>query len=446
MRFLCALALRAATFVLWAVLLAAPPARAACPPLPATLLHELDDRAAALHRLDAHAQACAGDAAWHAQRGALLLELGRAAEAAEHLERALLLDPLLAGARIDYADALAALGDLDAASELAIGLLRLPDLPATARRHLEARLRHWREADPHATAPWQRRIEIAAQLGWERNLNGGPAADTILLTPPEGNIELPVAAAQRPRAGAAVQTSAEVQALRPLGDDWSLFLRGHLRLRDAARGDSDYLISSFDAYLLHRRNSQETSLQLTRLDQRFGDRHLLAETRLATQHQWLDYACRPRLGIDVARRDYPATPQLGGAQFGLRVGVMCVQGAWRTDLDLRAAADRPLRAGRPGGGQRWLELQWSATWQGSGYRADASASLGQVHDREGYSPLLENGQAREILRQGVRIELARLLAPQWEAVLSGEHFRQRANLGIFELDNHGLYFGVRHRY
>jgi len=73
-------------------------------------------------------------------------------------------------------------------------------------------------------------------------------------------------------------------------------------------------------------------------------------------------------------------------------------------------------------------------------------SLGQVHDREGYSPLLENGQAREILRQGVRIELTRLLAPQWEAVLSGEHFRQRANLGIFELDNHGLYFGVRHRY
>ncbi|WP_435750943.1 hypothetical protein [Thauera sp. AutoDN2] len=446
MRFLCALALRAATFVLWAALLAAPPARAACPPLPATLLDELDDRAAALHRLDAHAQACAHDAVWHAQRGALLLELGRVAEAAENLERALLLDPLLAGARIDYADALAALGDLEAASELATSLLRLPDLPAAARRHLEARLRHWRQAGTDAATPWQRRIELAAQFGWERNLNGGPAADTILLTPPEGSIELPIAASQRPRAGMAAQTSAEVQALRPLGDDWSLFLRGHLRLRDTTGSDSDYLLGNFDAYLLHRRNNQETSLQLARLEQRFGGRHLLAETRLAAQRQWLGAPCRPRLGLDTARRDYPGAPQLGGKQLGLRAGLMCVNGAWRTDLDLRAAIDKPLRTDRPGGAQRWLELQWSATWQGTDYRAEASASLGQVLDREGYSLLLNEGEAREILRQALRLELARPLAPHWEAVLAVEHFRQRANLALFALQNHGLYFGVRHRY
>lgn len=422
------------------------PAMAACPAIPDMLLDDLDDRAAALYQLDAHAQACTHNADWHAQRGALLLDLGRTAEAAEHLERALLLDPRLAGARIDYADALAALGDLDAARELARGLLRLPELPAGARRHLEARLRHWTEIVPSVATPWRRRIELAALLGWERNLNGGPAADTLLLTLPEGSIALPIAASERPRAGTAVQTSAEVQALRPLGDDWSLFLRGQLRQRDAAGGDSDYLVGHIDAYLLHQRNNQETSLQLARLDQRFGDRHLLAETRLAAQHQWLEAPCRPRVGVDAARRDYPATPQLGGTQLGLRIGLMCVQGAWRTDLDLRAATDSPLRAARPGGTQDWLELQGSAVWQGPRYRAEASASLGQVRDREGYSPLLDNGETRTILRQSVRVEFARPFAPRWEAVLAAEHFRQRANLALFELNNHGLYFGVRHRY
>jgi len=419
---------------------------ATCPAIPSTLLDELDDRAAALYQLDAYAQACAHDASWHAQRGALLLDLGRAAEAAENLERALLLDPRLAGARIDYADALAALGDLSAASELASGLLHLPDLPARARRHLEARLRHWREDGPRIATPWRRRIELSAQFGWERNLNGGLAADTIFLTPPEGNVALPIAPSDRPRAGTALQASAEVQALRALGDDWSLFLRGQLRQRDALGGDSDYLVGNFDAHLLHQHNSQETSLQLARIDQRFGDRHLLAETRLAAQHQWLGTPCRPRVGIDAARRDYPATPRLGGAQWGLRIGLMCVQGAWRTDLDLRVAKDNPLRAARPGGAQRWLELQWSTTWQGPDYRAEASASLGHVRDHEGYSPLLDNGEARTILRQSARLELARPLAPRWEAVLAAEYFRQRANLALFELDNHGLYFGVRHRY
>ena len=251
---------------------------------------------------------------------------------------------------------------------------------------------------------------------------------------------------QQGRAGTALQTSAEAQALRALGDNWGLFLRGQLRPRDAPGGDSDYLVGNFDAYLLHQHNGQETSLQLARIDQRFGNRHLLAETRLAAQHQWLDARCRPRVGVDVARRDYPATPQLGGEQFGLRIGLMCVRGAWRTDLDLRAATDSPLRAERPGGAQRWLELQWSATWQGLDYRAEAGASLSQVGDREGYSPLLENDRTRKILRQSLRVELARPLAPRWEAVLAAEHFRQRANLALFELDNLGLYFGVRHRY
>ncbi|PZP49203.1 MAG: hypothetical protein DI596_15860, partial [Azospira oryzae] len=57
------------------------------------------------------ASQCADHPGYLAYRGAVLNALGRPAEAALLLERALLLDPRRAGAQIDYAEALAALGE-----------------------------------------------------------------------------------------------------------------------------------------------------------------------------------------------------------------------------------------------------------------------------------------------------------------------------------------------
>jgi predicted Zn-dependent protease len=93
--------------------------RAACPgdagePLPAPdKLQALEDTLAPL------AAECGRHAGYLAYRGAVLNALGRHAEAALLLEQALLLDPARAGAQIDYAEALAALGDnLSAAAML----------------------------------------------------------------------------------------------------------------------------------------------------------------------------------------------------------------------------------------------------------------------------------------------------------------------------------------
>lgn len=414
---------------------------AACPPPTAVPATEAA-REAALRALEVLAGRCAENAEWHGQRGALLLALGRAAEAAESLERAILLAPGHAGARLDYADALAQLGDTDSARALAEELLAYPDVPPAARRHLQARVAAWRQA----AAVWQTRTEVGAHLGWESNLNGGPAADSIWLTLPDGIVNLPLAASERPGEGFAALYEAGVSALRPLAGEWRLLLRGQARLRDAAGARTDYLLGQFDASVLRDRGPGALMLQLGQLQQHFGGMRLLDETRFLAQYQWLAPSCRPHVAGDYVVRHFPAAPMLDGTQLGLRLGGRCGDGGWHADAELRLAIDEPQRSGRPGGRQTWSELRVGAGWQGGLYAAHVETSLGAVRDAAGYSPLLDDNRVRHVRRYAIRMELTRALGPRSELVAGIDHFRQRASLTLFELDNLGLYFGARYRY
>ena len=72
---------------------------------------------------------CQANAEFLAQLGFVLNAQGRYAEALDHLERALMLNPGLKGARIDYAVALAGVGDNASALTLIQSLLADPTLP-----------------------------------------------------------------------------------------------------------------------------------------------------------------------------------------------------------------------------------------------------------------------------------------------------------------------------
>lgn len=412
------------------------PALPACPPLPAG---EGED---GLRRLEALAPVCAGDADWHARRGALLLLLGRAAQAAESLERAILLAPAHAGARIDYADALAALGDLASARALAEEVLGYPDVPAQARRHLEARLADWRGG----ASAWRTELAAGAALGWESNLNGGPAADSIWLTLADGVVNLPLTADERPRAGFAMLYDAGLAALRPLEAEWRLLLRTQGRVRDAAAAAADYLLAQADVSLLHGEgDAGEWLLQAAHLEQRFGRSRLLGESRLSARYEWAGQACRPRLGVEHALRRFPEAATLDGSQWGLRLGLGCGTGPWQASADARFAVDRPQHAARPGGRQHWAELRLGAGWRAGPRALTVEAVLGEVRDAEGYSPLLEQNRRRQIVRDALRLELTQALSPGWELAVGMDRFRQRSALRLFELDNFGIYFGARFR-
>ncbi len=413
-----------------------------CPPTPSSIPSSPAARATLLAALQAHAHACTQNADWYSLRGALLLLDGQTAEAAESLERALLLDPQHPSASADYADALAKLGDVAAARRLAETLLARQDIHPTTRQHLNARLAQW----PTEPSPWQTLLELGTQLGWESNLNGGPAADTVQLTLSGGNIVLPLNKNQTPQDGLAGVISGKAQAHRPLGDSWRLLLGGQLRLRDTAGSTNDYALGQFDLSLLRQKPDGELSLQVSRLDQHLGHNALLAENRLATSYQWAAEPCRPRAGLDALERKYPSAGVLDGQQLGLRAGLLCAGHNWLLDTSLRLATDRPLQADRPGGRQRWLELGLTAVRQWGDNAVKAEASFAQVKDAEGYSPLLEANAPRRLARSALRLEFIRLLGPRWQGVAGTEYFAQRSNLSLFQLDNLGLYLGARYRF
>ena len=400
------------------------------------------ERRIALHALDLQARQCTHDADWHAQRGALLLALGRAAEAAEALERAILLAPNHAGARVDYADALALLGDVDSARALAEALLSQADVPVAARQHLLAGLQRWQLSQ----SAWQFAAMLGAGLMWESNLNGGPADSNLLLTLPEGVLNVQLVPEAQPQSGFARLYHVGASASRPLAAERQLLLRTQLRWRDAAAAGNDYQTAQFDATLVQPGAHGELAAQLSHGEQHFAGARLLGETRLLAQYQWRISPCAPVLGADAAWRRFPSAAILDGEQLALRLGAHCSRAPWRTDAQLRLALDRPLDPDRPGGRQRWAELRLGAGWQGERYAARLEFNLDHVADHQGYSPLLGAGRVRKVFRQALRAELVRVLDPHWELGASIDYFRQRASLALFEVDNVGLYFGARYRY
>ncbi len=425
-----------------AALLCAGAAVADCPAVPAAVPSAQFERQIMLNTLDLQALRCADDADWHAMRGALLLSLGRVAEAAEDLERAILLAPNHAGALVDYADALAALGDVDGARALAAALLAQPEVPPAAREHLAARLLRWQTRAPD----WRFAREVGAGLGWESNLNGGPTDSRIWLTLPDGPLEVGLLPDERPQSGFVGQYNAGVAALHALDGGRQLVLRAQLRWRDAPAARNDYQLGQFDASWIRPGPYAELAAQLSHNEQYFGGGRLLGETRLLGQYQWRAVRCAPALGLDLALRRFPAARVLDGDQLGARLGAYCGSGPWRTDAQLRLAHDRPRDADRPGGHQRWAELRLGAGWQGEHDALRFELNLDYVADRDAYSPLLDAGEPRTVLRQAARAEWTRPLNRRWELAASIDWFRQRSSLALFEIDNLALYFGARYRH
>lgn len=414
-----------------------------CPSVSSDVPASREARILMLRELDRYAGVCGSSADWYGLKGALLLANGQAAEAAENLERALLLAPEHAAVRVDYADALAQLGDLSSARALSAELLALNDLPALARIHLEERMRVWRGDE---LARWKTQFEVGVQIGWESNLNGGPAADTVLLTPPSGAVSLPLDRSQAPEEGGAGLLELKARAFRSVGDAWRLVLGGQVKARDAADGRNDYVLTQLDASLLRERPEGDFIIQFGYMDQSLGHRALLEEERVGAIYQWPGESCRPRVGTDVMQRSYPSAPVLSGRQVGLRAGLLCAGDDWYADASMRFAADWAWRQDRPGGQQAWLELNLSGARQWGASMFKSELAYAQIRDQGGYSVLLDDNASRQLSRYALRFEVLHPVTSHWNASVGLEYFNQRSNIELFQLDNLGVYVGLRYRY
>lgn len=389
---------------------------------------------------------CGRVATFAAYRGAVALALGRAAEAAEHLELALLLDPKLAVAQVDYARALTLLGDTTSAAALWRQLLGRADLPPQLRSEIERRVAAL--ALPEPGRPWRWYGEVGLRAGYDTNLNSATSATELALTFPDGDLSLPLDPSSRAVAGSAAWLDGRAQGLRSLGNGLQLEVRAEARLRGTNESGLSYRQLDADAAVHRYVAGGMYSVTLGAGDLFFGGADLQRIVRASALRSWFDTRCVARLGAEAELRRYGANPILDGTFAGVVAGGQCVWPSWPwLGTALRWGVDRPDDPLRPGAERTRFDGRLQAQWRiGELGFLLTTVSWQREADRSGYSPILADGARRWIERSGLTLEWSRpapALGPAWQLVAVAEGVYQRSNIALFELRGLTLQAGIR---
>lgn len=420
----------------------------------------------ALSAASAVAEHCLKHADFHAWRGALEFSLQRYAEAAESLEGALLLNPDLPGAQLDFAQVLLLQGDVNGAQSLLALLSSREDLPAYLRPILiqaQAQLR----AGPETVQTSAARLRVSTALAYDSNLNNAPAASQVTLTFPQGAITLPLDKEYQAKAGAAWLNSAQWQYAHAFGSQVVL-LAADVRNRTTSNSSqTGYLQAGLTGYWMQNpAASAQWVGQLNWGELRFGNARLYVNDGASLQRQWkfrtqgvLGRVCRIGLGAELEQRRYPTSSTLDGLYSGALMSATCVEDAtpanslvarWferpQYGMILRLGGDASKSAARPGGkyDRAELRLSWGANIGHTKVTADYNWT--RQLDSEGYSPLFENGAKRHTTRNGLRLVASYpLKSSAWrgaELFAALEVSVQKSNLAAFRTQQKTVMTGL----
>lgn len=395
---------------------------------------------------------CLRSAAYYRQHGQWLLKQGSHGAALEALERALLLEPEHLGTQLDYAQALIMVGDAASADGILSSLQAQPDVPShlipLLAKQLQA-LRQVAAADPAPTGMVSK-VMFSQSFGGDSNLNNAASANSITLTYPTIDLDLPLAQANRPQSGPMATTALQWTGLLAQGRHmWLLQAQG--RARHTSNPASRYQQAELEATWLQ--NPAAPQQWLGRVDHTqlyWGGKKLYASEKLGLQHQWVHNAdpisCRTALGAEVENRSYPDSRPMNGLYRGGLFTLVC-QKQDSLSLQLRTGQDQPRQAERPGGIQRQSEARVQWQFNAVGNRWQTEYSIQHQQDDTGYSPLLSRNVARRVVRQALRLETSRPL--QWPALGDPQWFgtveisRQTSNLQIFASSRNAVQTGLR---
>lgn len=411
---------------------------------------------------------------------------GRYAEALDHLERALMLDPDLKGARIDFALALAGSGDAPAALALIDELLRDPELPEPLvpvlrrqQRQLD-RLARDTAALASSGAPLPTagtagadggpggglrvRKTAAVRLGHDSNLLGAPNLSSLTLTAPGGGaLTLPLDGSLLARAGLYLRADAslELSATGHGGVNHEAVL--NLQARRSPSEDN----ANARQYELFYEGSRPAArdgapghyaqASLGGLEINTGVRYRVL--RLAGGGEWGGLwptrrpgveSCSTRLGAELQDRELASTPVLSGRYLAGTVQWRCAPPDGRYwQVAAQYGQDTPKDSSRPGGRQTQYSLRLTGVWPlrpwlpWAGGSALLDLEYTHTRDRNGYSPLLANGAARRAGRTSARAEWQHALGRSAQGVLGVQWLHQAANIELFAQRSWGPYAGVR---
>lgn len=436
---------------------------AACTPPPAGRRGFVD--AAALDALLAQLPQCQHSPEWLVAVGHQLNLAQRYADAADVIERALMLDPGLKGALVDYAVALAGSGDLDAARELLAQVLDDADLPPGLRATL-TRQRSMLAQVPGEGQRWRWSGSAGLRFGYDTNLLGAPDLDSLTLTIGGQLVEVLLDDSYQAVPGSFGQVDAVLSALRTDGTDryWQVGL--NLRARASpALAEADSRLAEFvveHGRVLPVAGGVPVQVAVAAAGLESGITDYATRTIVVGLDPRWAAGCDSRVSLEAQWRRYTNDPVLSGRYTGVGVSSACL-----TALDYRAPAGQDLwsaRVGidvpdspeRPGGRQLQAQLRWATNQPLSRWRPawrgyvwlDTDFSL--QRDASSYSPIIESGRSRTIWRAGLRFELRVPWVDRGDVVFepaSGvDVVVQRSNIPLFELNSVGPYVALRARW
>ena len=411
---------------------------------------------APLQRLLDAVPACQKDPLFLAALGQRLNEQGRYLEAADHLERALMLDPNLKDAQLSYAIALTGSGDMPSAAALLDQLLGDPALPAALRPLIAQQRAALSGGAASAQAPgasgWQSRITLATRLGFDSNLLGSPNLDSLSLTLSGQTLVLALDPSYLARKGSYLRADAQVdvQHRDADGSRWDAFAslrsRYSAAVTEAGSTQLDLLIErsqgragAMGSYF----NASGSALQT-----KAGMRH--TATGLAGGVGWRTAAalgCQARLGLEWQDRSYRQNPVLSGRYGGVAGYWSCEQpDSLQWLLGLKSGRDLAQDAARPGGDQSQTSLRLSLYLPLGGLRHGGlllDFEQNRQADASGYSPIIDSGLERSVARRAARIEYQYPVSTSAQWVLGAEIVAQTSSIALFQQDSWGGYSGLR---
>jgi len=419
-----------------------PAAVQACPDLQQFYLvgQDADSQADLAAQLAPLMGECLQSSEFFALYGAAQMDAGDLAGALETLERSLLLDATNGAAQIDYAQALYLRGQLFSALDLNQQVLARQDLPPDIEALLRQRDELWRAQTRHVG------FQLDALAGYDDNLNGAPDPSQITLTLSGEPVILTLNPEFQAISGPYLNLRAG-GSYQQLAPDHQHNARLELRGRISEDGSSDLLQlqSRYDFLKQRRNNSWLASAAMGHLF--FGGKALYstADTSLRYQMRVSD-TCNRRYDLALQHQHFHGQRDLNSLESKLAAGVDCQVdiGGQQTALGLEASLlnNTALNSGRPGGDRKgWqLALDWQLPLAHGLLRSQLNHT--RLRDKQGYSPLLDNGADRWLERSYLLVQYQQPLQPGLVFLANFYHQHQRSNIDIFDTLDSSLEIGL----
>jgi hypothetical protein len=414
---------------------------------------------ASLSQLANWAEMCDDNAFFHAYRGAQLLTQGQTEAAAVSLEKALLINPDLPGAQLDFAQALAQIGLRGSARAILNEVLQRPDIQPGLKSQLSSA--QATGSQHQNTVPtdlqWQWNGLLQTSYGHEANLNSATYTDSLTLYLSNGPVTLGLTDNAKPESGNANKSTAAVQgSLRGLGGQ-ELSVNVALSNKTGAasvNGNNKTAEGALKYSLPMLAGTASGVWQVATGGTQFwlGNQTAYQDKGLQLKYAWdsLGAACKWAPALGRIDQHFPQSESLNGVYTYARIDWTCNGGkSQETHVAIGGGTDKAQDASRPGGNRarkdllvRHEQIMTTTWWPSASGQLSLWLRYAHSQDKQAYSDLLgdlKSNTHRTDFGLGYWVPLAK----QWSAGFNLEATSQRSNNALFNLRNSGFYAGVR---